>query len=150
MRWFPLLVVACGVEPVDSMESMTEPPEMRDRLAVIESGEYLTWRCEETSHPARPGSGHARNRICNNELVATTPDGTAFPIGATSVKELLDSSDRIIGYALMEKVAPSEGGRGWYWYEVIGSSKYADGIGSTLCSGCHARAAHDFLFTVVR
>ncbi len=163
------LVIGCGTEPDDlgSGDPGTEDGDgpaddggpatgalpKRDAASVaawLSTGEYLTWRCEDASHPARPGSGHSRNRICSNEQIATTPAGTVFPVGAATVKELLDGSDAILGYAFMEKSGPSDGGRGWYWYEVIGSSTYAASYGSSLCSGCHRGAAHDFVFTVVR
>jgi hypothetical protein len=149
-----LLLGGCGADtrapgPGDG-DGVTPPP--RDATSVaawLATGEYLTWRCEDAPHPARPGSGHSNNRICNNELVATTASGTAFPVGAASVKELLDSSDQIVGLAFVEKAGPSDGGRGWYWYEVIGQTQYAASYGATLCTGCHEKA-HDFLFTVVR
>lgn len=167
----PLLLVAlifgCGVDQVgpepapgqgdpedDAADDPTAPaPGPRTAAGTatwLATGEYLTWRCEDASHPARAGSGHARNRICSNELLATTPSGTPFPVGAATVKELLDSNDSIVGHAFMEKAAASDGGRGWYWYEVIGSSTYAASYGSSLCGGCHRGATHDFVFTVVR
>jgi len=161
MRIVTTLVVlaACGVEstnqPPTGVASDEDPAQVVTRTAAevgawLATGEYLTWPCESESHPARPGSGHARNRICNNELVATTPAGAPFPIGAASVKELLDSSDRIVGYAFADKARESDGGRGWYWYEVVGTSTYAASYGAPLCTGCHEDAGHDLLFTVVR
>jgi hypothetical protein len=160
------LLIGCGVEPVgppsEESSSVMDPPAddpqgtvpstrtAASTAAWLASGEYLTWHCEDASHPARPGSGHARNRICSNDLISSTPDGTPFPVGAATVKELLSSSDSIIGYAFMEKAGASDGGRGWYWYEVVGSSTYAASYGSSLCSSCHRGAAHDFVFTVVR
>ena len=43
------------------------------------------------------------------------------------------------GYAVMVKVAPDAGpnGEGWYWYERLGQTVYADGTAVGLCSGCH-------------
>jgi hypothetical protein len=161
------MLIGCGVEPsdrtlVDDPQAGDDPADapadgavMGTRTAAstakwLATGEYLTWQCEEATHPARPGSGHARNRICSNDLLSTTPDGAPFPVGSATVKELLDGSDHIIGYAFMEKAGASDGGRGWYWYEVVGASTYAASYGSSLCAGCHRGAAHDFVFTVVR
>lgn len=154
-----LVLAACGVEstnqpPTGVPPGDDDPAQVATRTSAevrawLATGEYLTWPCENESHPARPGSGHARNRICNNDRVATTPAGTPFPIGAASVKELLDGSDAIVGYAFAEKARESDGGRGWYWYEVVGNSTYAASYGAPLCTGCHEAAGHDFLFTVV-
>lgn len=147
---------ACAAKPSDM--SLTDdgdqvsPPRRTAASAAawLGTGEYLTWRCEQTSHPARPGSAHSRNRICSNELIATTPADAPFPIGAASVKELLDDSDRIEGYAFIEKAAASGDGSGWFWYEVANGTTYADSYGSALCAGCHRDAPHDFVFTVVQ
>jgi hypothetical protein len=149
-----LLGAACG--EVDETEYPEEagdpqlPPRGPNTLkAWIETGAYLTWNCELTGHPARPGSPHDRNRICTNDALSNAPDGP-FPVGAASVKELLDG-DRIDGYAVMRKVeADSRGGEGWYWWEAFGDDVKFAAHGIGVCVDCHKDAPRDFAFTVVR
>ncbi|HEY0708415.1 MAG TPA: hypothetical protein VGG33_16530 [Polyangia bacterium] len=119
----------------------------------LAAGHYLAWRCEDRIFPMRLNGAHGRHRICSNALVIETPvrAGTAYPVGAASVKELFDTMDRPNGFAVGVKIAPGLGDATWYWYERIGRlatlSPVADGIGVRACGPqCHAAAPHDNVF----
>jgi hypothetical protein len=130
------------------------PPSGAAALATwLAAGHYLAWHCEAAGHPARGASAHGRNRICNNAALHAAT-GDRFPVGAASVKELLDADDAIVGYAVARKDAAGTDGGNWYWFERFGTTIYADGPGTgggarTICVDCHSRATRDFVFTVV-
>ncbi len=125
------------------------PPTGRVALeAWLATGAYLAWHCEPAPHPARPPGAHGDTRICSNDAIAAASSGT-LPVGAASVKELHDDGARI-GFAVaIKRQADSAGGDGWYWFENLGGTIYADGDGVGLCAGCH-EDADDFVFTRVR
>jgi hypothetical protein len=132
----------------------TSPEEL---LAWLGQGYYRSWHCEPEPHPARPPGPHGTNRICSNDRLAGAGATDPFPIGAASVKELVDG-DHVEGYAVAVKAAPESGedGAGWYWYEEVGGTVYGEGRGFTGCTGCHEDAgpsfapnARDFVFTQV-
>lgn len=139
--------------------------------AWLATGDYKSWSCEPAPHGSRSPSPHGTNRICSNTLVSRFQGATApspRPKGSAAVKELYtDDGKTILGYAVEEKVADeSAGGAGWYWYERMGTTVAADGLGNdgtpkSICVGCHTAAgsdaAHtptpgggDFVYTAVR
>lgn len=130
------------------------PPSGAAELATwLAAGHYLAWHCEAAGHPARSPSAHGRNRICNNAALHAAT-GDRFPTGAASVKELLDASDAIVGYAVARKDGDGTDGGNWYWFERFGTTIYADGPGTTggartICVDCHSHATRDFVYTVV-
>ena len=68
----------------------------------------------------------------------------AHPAGSAAVKELLDATGKLSGWAVAVKTAAeTDGGKGWFWYEILGtapgSSVVASGNGVPLCVGCHVR-----------
>lgn len=68
------------------------------------------------------------------------------PEGAAAVKELWGQGDAIIGWAVEIKVQPeSDGGNGWYWYELINGTEYGPALGLGLCSGCHGAGVDNVL-----
>ena len=118
--------------------------------AWLKAGAYKDWACEASPHASRPGSGHSANRICSNGKLSEDTGSGAYAVGAAGVKELFDSGGNINGYAIYAKVKPAEGGDTWFWYERIGSSIIANGVGVSLCMGCHAGAPRDHVFTQVK
>ena len=123
----------------------------------LAAGHYLSWHCEKAPHPARPPGAHGSTRICSNEALSATSASSPFPVGAASVKELYTAGGQPNGHAVAVKLeADSAAGAGWYWYERLGGTLYANGSGVALCTDCHAGAdstfaatARDFVFTVV-
>jgi len=85
------------------------------------------------------------NQMLDDSLAAENP---THPMGAAAVKEIFSDQDDFLGWAVEVKVeADSNGGDGWYWYEVIEGNVYADGLGVGLCTGCHSNSGIDFVLT---
>lgn len=154
-----LALAACGSdsdasdEPRARAGSSQVPP--RGAAAVeawLKQGDYKDWQCESGTHAARTPSPHGFNRICSNDAISSraTDDG-AWPKGAAAVKELYASADakEPMGYSVyLKTAADSDDGANWYWYERIGDSTVADGLGNSgpaksICVGCHAAAGAD-------
>jgi hypothetical protein len=146
-----LLLVGCSDGPATVGDPLDDPQlparGTDDMNAWLTAGHYKSWHCEAEPHPARPNSGHSANRICNNDVLHAD-DGSEGPfvVGAAAVKELYDG-DRIVGYAVYRKVTAGAGGASWYWYEAVGEDIIANGTDDDTCTGCHARAGRDFVFT---
>ena len=62
--------------------------------------------------------------------------------------ELYDANGALRGYAVSRKLGASKSD--WYWFERYGSSIYADGTNVSLCANCHASAAAEHTFVIVR
>lgn len=156
MRCLLVVLAACGMDAApppgpdagDLPVSSEIPPQGHAALqGWLAEGHYLAWSCEPAPHPARPPGAHGANRICSNAALAASASGT-FPAGAASVKELYRESS-ITGYAVGIKLADGADTASWYWYEAVGNSVYADGVNRGICTGCHADAPRDFVFTRV-
>lgn len=115
----------------------------------LAGGAYKAWACEKDPHPARSGSAHTANRICNNDLLGGSAAGE-YPVNSASVKELFDANNKIIGYAVGVRTKAGATDDAWYWYERINTSVYGNGNGASLCAGCHRGAPRDYIFTQVK
>ncbi|HEU0035768.1 MAG TPA: hypothetical protein VFQ53_34385 [Kofleriaceae bacterium] len=152
MRLPVILLAACAGSGEPSYGDPLDDPQLpprgfADLADWLAAGHYQAWHCEAAAHPPRPGSGHGPNRICSNDALATAPDDvTPFPAGAVAVKEIFDRDGRLVVHAVYRKL---ETGR-WYWYEGDGDDVAANGEDEPTCTGCHAGAPRDFVFTVVR
>jgi hypothetical protein len=113
----------------------------------LRAGYYQAWACEPDPHPGRTSSPHGTNRICNNDALHAAAGTGAFPVGAAAVKELF-SGGAVTAYAVTRKTIAGDGGDSWYWYEGP-DTVYANGEGDSSCTGCHAQAPRDFVFTIV-
>jgi hypothetical protein len=140
--------------PVTAGPLEQTPPEGRAALdAWLAAGHYRSWACEPTIQNARPGGAHGRNRICSNALASGHGQGP-YPVGAAAVKELYGAGDQPVGHAVAHKRTAGTRGSDWYWYERTGSTIYADGVGTPLCTGCHSlaqqRGGNDFVYLQIR
>lgn len=147
-----LILAGCTDSGPDSFSDDLDDPQVpargtADAVAWLTAGHYQAWHCEATPHPGRPPSPHGTNRICNNDALHAAASG-AFPAGSASVKEIYDGN-AIVAYALARKLTDGAGGNTWYWYEGNPDKVYANSQGAGNCTGCHAQAARDFVFTVV-
>lgn len=123
--------------------------------AWLETGAYKCWAQESKVHKsAGPHLGNVKTYI-NDALRKSFENGDAeHPKGAIAVKELFrQSTTKVIGWAVGIKTqAKSNGGAGWYWYEII---DYATNnpdvyVGQNLavCTNCHkGKAAKDFVLS---
>ena len=149
---FVCMLAACADPGPDSFGDELTDPQLpargtADAPAWLAAGHYRQWRCEPTPHAARAPSPHGKNRICNNDALHAAA-GDNFPTGAASVKEIYDG-DAIKTYAIARKLTDEPDGDAWYWYEGNPDKTYANGEGAGNCTGCHAGAPRDFVFTVV-
>lgn len=143
----------------DTSTSNQTPPMGREAVeAWLAGGAYRSWHCEPSVHEARSPSPHGFNRICSNDLIASTTSGD-WPVGAAAVKELYAAAGDTtpVGYAVYLNTGTGSGGDDWYWYERVPLDSpfphdaygvVADGLGNagapmTICVGCHAGAGSD-------
>jgi hypothetical protein len=166
---FPLVIavglVACGDEkrgPINlgdadllddggGLENDRAPADSSLIKAWLQSAVYTEWKCQLEPHSAVGVSPHGRNRICQNELVTDALEGAAsgpFPAGATLVKEIYEG-DTLSGLAVEVRANDGPGEDAWFFYELLGSSEIANGIGESPCVGCHDGAPRDFVWSTV-
>ena len=125
------------------------PTEKDALFRYLQGGSYKEFAAKESAvHPTRgPHTkfGLAIRVFLDPKLDASFRAGNAsHPAGSATVKEMYDASGNLNlqGWAVMVKTqADSEGGKGWYWYEITsttsGSNPVASGNGVPLCLGCH-------------
>jgi hypothetical protein len=119
--------------------------------AWLQKKPYLSWPHESAPHPSTgPHTSDAVLTYVDPKLDASMKAGNAeHPVGAAAVKEFI-TKGQLSGWAAYVKTQPkSDGGKGWYWYEVFGVQPGAStiaGQGHTTCTGCHA-GGKDFVLT---
>ncbi len=142
----------CENEIIAPPPSAAPPIEPGALNAWLQAGSYVSWAAETAIHPA--GGPHPTNirSYANAPLEAAMRAGaTTFPVDSATVKELYTASNQIYGWAVSLKTqANADGGRGWYWYEVLnktpGAAPVVSANGFGGCTGCHA-AGTDFVRT---
>lgn len=113
----------------------------------LEAESYASWAAESAPHVSAGPHGAAVRTFFNDALADAAAAGAGdYPIGAASVKELFDAQGERNGWAVIVKTELGQAGDGWYWYEIVGASVYADGPGVALCTGCHVGGT-DFVLT---
>ena len=119
-------------------------------LKWLQAGSYKQWPRESGPHRSMgPHQGLVvthLNPLLDKSMAAKA---AAHPKGSAAVKEFQDSGGKLSGWAVSVKTAAdSDGGKGWYWYEILGDaaggSVVAQANGVALCSGCHTRG-RDFV-----
>ncbi len=146
-RLTALLCLALGLAaPSAHAQTGDVPPtEAAALLKWLQAGAYKAWPKESAPH--RSMGAHQTlvltyiSPALDKSLAGKT---AAHPRGAAAVKELLDATGKPAGWAVSVKTAAdSDGGKGWYWFEILGtaagSPTVASGTGVPLCVGCHAR-----------
>jgi hypothetical protein len=146
-----LALTACADPGSASLGDDLDDPQLPPRGSAdldtwLTAGKYLTWRCEPAAHAGRSPSPHGASRICNNDALSASTTGP-FPVGAAAVKEIFNGT-QMSGYAVARKLTAGTTGDGWYWYEDNNGHLFANAIGVSGCTGCHAQA-HDYVFTIV-
>lgn len=116
----------------------------------LKAGKYKEWAHESKKHKSTGPHPEQVIAYVNKALDdSLTAGAEAHPKGAASVKELFNASGELNGWAVSVKTEEnSNGGQGWYWYEILGtkpdSRVVADGNNVPLCYGCHT-AGKDFV-----
>lgn len=146
------------IDTVTLPAAFFEPPVASDAVptasselfAWLQAGRYRTFSAESAVHPSAGPHGGAVRTFVNGALERSlAAGGAAHPPGSAAVKELY-AADRstLTGWAVEVKLQDdSDGGRGWYWYEVFSTtdgSRPIEGVGNSVCTGCHAQGA-DFV-----
>lgn len=156
MAWLPSATTIAHallmlVLPTAWAQSSGAPPtEPVALLKWLQGGSYRQWPKESAPH--RSMGPHQSlvvtylNPMLDQSLGAKA---AAHPTGSAAVKELLDAGSKVSGWAVSVKTgADSDGGKGWFWYEILGTSSSgsvtAQANGAPLCGGCHARG-RDFV-----
>ena len=87
-------------------------------------------------------------RVYMNEVLESSlrAGNDSHPIGSEAVKEMFSADGTLEGWAVMVKTQTgSDGGKGWFWYEVASvepnAAPVASGNGIPLCFGCHSTGA---------
>lgn len=121
------------------------PTSSAELFAWLQAGRYRGFSAETAVHPSAGPHGGAVRTFVNGALERSlAAGGAAHPAGSAAVKELY-AADRstLTGWAVEVKLRDdSDGGRGWYWYEVFSTtdgSRPIEGVGNTVCTGCHTQ-----------
>lgn len=126
----------------------TVPVEPGALLAYLQRGDYRGFTRESASHVSTGPHGRLVRTYLNASLLDTLERGALHAAGAASVKEFVDANDAVTGWAVEVKLqADSDGGRGWYWYEIFNPSRPSsalEGVGISACTSCHSEG-NDFV-----
>lgn len=121
--------------------------------AWLQKRAYTCWKQESVVHAsAGPHSGNVKTYL-NDALHGSFEKSDAeHPMGAMAVKELYGKSKTTpFGWAVGIKTqAKSNGGKGWYWYEVFDTSpnttNFIGGQNYSECTPCHS-GGDDFVLS---
>ncbi len=123
------------------------PTEIAALFQYLQAGEYKKFKAQESdTHPS--AGPHTKFGLPVRVFMDPTIDASlkagnkSHPIGSSVVKEMYDATKKLMGWAVMVKTnTDSNGGKGWFWYEVIsttdGTKPVAAGNGVAMCAGCH-------------
>jgi hypothetical protein len=150
LRALPLLAagslgLASAVAHAQGAASKADvPPTEQSKLfEFLRAGSYRKWARESKPHPSAGPHPTQVQTYLNPALDMSLRAGNkSHPAGAAAVKELLGADGKLAGWAVSVKTdAASDGGRGWYWYEVFSTTDAgrtsAASKGAPLCFGCH-------------
>ncbi len=144
--------------PVDTAGSI--PTGKEELFKFLTDGKYKEFPAKESAkHPsAGPHSitgtfGMPVQAYLNSIMDDSLKAGNkSHPEGAGIVKEMFSKDGDLQGWAVSLKTQKdSDGGNGWFWYEVTStkdsSALVAHGNGVALCAGCHSSSKSDFVLT---
>jgi hypothetical protein len=120
------------------------PSEPDALLAYLRRGDYKAFAQESGAHASTGPHGGRVLTYINDLLEQSLADENAeHPRCAASVKELFLGNDEVSGWAVLVKTAQaSQGGRGYYWFETLGTNAEREpdyaGQGLGICVGCHS------------
>lgn len=132
----------------DAAASDGVPATPTELNAWLQTKAYQSWPKESAAHASTGPHGSVRTYL-NPKLDASMQAKAAeHPLGSVAVKEFY-SGQTLSGWAAMIKVEDkSDGGKGWYWYEVFDTAPSAtpiQGKGLSTCTGCHGSGGQDFV-----
>ncbi len=146
---------ATGAAARPTVNGSVVPTEKNALFRYLQQGRYKSFAARESAaHPSfGPHTSFGRPVLTyvNSALEASLQAGNeSHPAGSEAVKEMFNPGGELIGWAVASKTqADSDGGNGWFWYEVTstmdGSNPVAIGNGIPLCFGCHSAGRDYFL-----
>lgn len=137
------IVVLGASIPSGAQDVAVPPTESNALLKWLQDGSYKTWARESSPHKSLGPHPTQVVAYLNKTLDQSLSSKSAVhPKGSAAVKELLDASGKLSGWAVSVKTeADSQAGKGWYWYEILGTNAngrvVANANGVPLCFGCH-------------
>lgn len=137
------LVLAAAAAQVVAQDTQVPPSDATKLLQWLQDGRYKTWAKESKPHASLGPHPTQVVAYLNGALdKSLAAKAAAHPKGSAAVKELLDASGKLSGWAVSIKTqADSAAGKGWYWYEILGTNAggrvVASANGVPLCFGCH-------------
>lgn len=139
-----VLILSLAASSALAQTAATPPTESAALLKWLQAGRYKAWPKESAPHRSMgPHQALVITYLSPALDQSMTAKSTSHPRGSAAVKELLDATGKPSGWAVSVKTAAaSDGGKGWYWYEILGASGgnvVAQANGVPLCVGCHAR-----------
>jgi|GEM_PF-1998359 len=144
LRVAATVILTAFVASMPAHASDVPPTDSAALLKWLQAGSYKAWPKESAPHRSMGPHQILVVTYLNPPLdQSMAAKAAAHPKGAAAVKEL-DAGGKTTGWAVSVKTAPdSDGGKGWYWYEVLGAPSgnvVAQANGVALCSGVsHAR-----------
>jgi hypothetical protein len=149
LRVAATLILTAFVASMPAYARDVPPTDSAALLKWLQAGSYKAWPKESAPHRSMGPHQTLVVTYLNPPLdQSMTAKAAAHPKGAAAVKELQDAGGKTTGWAVSVKTAPdSDGGKGWYWYEILGAPSgnvVAQANGVALCSGCHKRG-QDFV-----
>jgi hypothetical protein len=129
-RWPAAVLVLAGtltvglstVPPAALANGETVPTTPDALLKYLGSGHYRSFEHESKPRPPSQGSPHGTVQTYLNPILANSlrAKRDSHPVGAAAVKELYGANGQLRGWSVMVKTrADSNGGKGWYWYEIF-------------------------------
>jgi len=123
------------------------PVDKSDLFKYLKSGIYKDYKYQEKE--THPSTGPHTTfglpvQVYYNDTISASikAENSEHPVGSAIVKEMFTEDNILAGWAVMVKTeAKSDGGKGWFWYEVTSASDenalQAIGNGVPGCQSCH-------------
>lgn len=151
-HFLPKTVIAftLGALSAIAIAEETPPADGEALFSWLSEGKYKDWTHESAQHKSAGPHPAAVIAYLNSVLEESLSSGAkAHPVGSSAVKELYDAGGKLNGWAVSIKTdADSQGGKGWFWYEILGTTPDSRVVASAndvpLCYGCHT-PGNDFV-----
>ncbi len=134
--------------PVE-IDPLVVPTNGAQLLTWLEAEPYLDWPAESGIHASTgPHFGNVRTWLHPDLVDSFDAGSTSHPVQVATVKELYGDGMARRGWSVSVKVdEDSQGGDGWYWYELYDGAVLADAEGLGVCTGCHGGGGTDYVLT---
>ena len=122
------------------------PGNAAELKSFLQAGGYLGFAKESARHPsAGPHFGDALVYLSPKLDASLAAGNTSHPVGSAAVKELFGDGAEVMGYTVWLKSEDGDEGSDHYWYERFDGRTFADGLGESICVGCHGQSDRGFV-----